>query len=184
MIRNLPACWATPISFRRRSISPPRERHSQPASLKRTSSAAYFWNSWRRRADALVFKGGTCLAKVYAEFYRLSEDLDFYISTPATATRSQRSKQAAGIKKPCRVGMPAAGFQLNAPLIGANDSTHYGAIVGTRRWSAAQDRITLRSDCVNLSCGLHLSSARTMLLIPVSDRSQMVPALWSVHREN
>ncbi len=24
----------------------------------------------------LVFKGGTCLAKVHADFYRLSEDLD------------------------------------------------------------------------------------------------------------
>jgi predicted nucleotidyltransferase component of viral defense system len=29
--------------------------------------------------EALVFKGGTCLAKVYADFYRLSEDLDFVI---------------------------------------------------------------------------------------------------------
>ena len=29
--------------------------------------------------DTLIFKGGTCLAKVHAEFYRLSEDLDFVI---------------------------------------------------------------------------------------------------------
>lgn len=29
--------------------------------------------------DTLVFKGGTCLAKVYTNFYRLSEDLDFTI---------------------------------------------------------------------------------------------------------
>lgn len=28
-------------------------------------------------ADALVFKGGTCISKIYAENYRLSEDLDF-----------------------------------------------------------------------------------------------------------
>ena len=28
----------------------------------------------------LIFKGGTCLAKVHAGFYRLSEDLDFSIS--------------------------------------------------------------------------------------------------------
>ncbi|MEI7935088.1 MAG: nucleotidyl transferase AbiEii/AbiGii toxin family protein [Verrucomicrobiota bacterium] len=27
----------------------------------------------------LVFKGGTCLAKIHADFYRLSEDLDFVI---------------------------------------------------------------------------------------------------------
>ncbi len=30
--------------------------------------------------DTLVFKGGTCLSKVYAENYRLSEDLDFTIA--------------------------------------------------------------------------------------------------------
>ena len=27
--------------------------------------------------EELIFKGGTCLAKVHADFYRLSEDLDF-----------------------------------------------------------------------------------------------------------
>ena len=31
------------------------------------------------RCDTLIFKGGTCLAKVHAGFYRLSEDLDFVI---------------------------------------------------------------------------------------------------------
>lgn len=41
--------------------------------------------------DTLVFKGGTCLAKVHTEFYRLSEDLDFLIPTPVTATRSELS---------------------------------------------------------------------------------------------
>ena len=40
--------------------------------------------------DAWVFKGGTCLAKVHAEFYRLSEDLDFAIPTPVNATRVVR----------------------------------------------------------------------------------------------
>lgn len=33
-------------------------------------------------AGVLVFKGGTCLAKVHGEFYRLSEDLDFVIPMP------------------------------------------------------------------------------------------------------
>jgi len=46
-----------------------------------------------------VFKGGTCLAKVYAEFYRLSEDMDFMISTPIQAKRAERSKQAATLKQ-------------------------------------------------------------------------------------
>ena len=32
--------------------------------------------------STLIFRGGTCIGKVYAAFYRLSEDLDFLISTP------------------------------------------------------------------------------------------------------
>ena len=36
----------------------------------------------------IVFKGGMCLAKVYAGFCRLSEDLDFVISMPVDALRS------------------------------------------------------------------------------------------------
>jgi predicted nucleotidyltransferase component of viral defense system len=47
--------------------------------------------------EGLVFKGGTCLAKVYADFYRLSEDLDFVISTPVSTTRGQRSASATGV---------------------------------------------------------------------------------------
>ncbi|NQT59555.1 MAG: nucleotidyl transferase AbiEii/AbiGii toxin family protein [Bacteroidetes bacterium] len=38
----------------------------------------------------LVFKGGTCLSKVYSDFYRLSEDLDFVIPTPVNVSRSRR----------------------------------------------------------------------------------------------
>src|SRR5258707_15554599 len=46
----------------------------------------------------LTFKGGTCLAKVHAGFYRLSEDLDFSISMPVTAARSARSRAADAFK--------------------------------------------------------------------------------------
>jgi len=35
--------------------------------------------------DDLVFKGGTCLGKVFLDFFRLSEDLDFGISLPFPA---------------------------------------------------------------------------------------------------
>ena len=49
-------------------------------------------------ANGLVFKGGTCLSKVHADFYRLSEDLDFAISTPMTANRKKRSEAVAPVK--------------------------------------------------------------------------------------
>jgi len=70
--------------------------------------------------DRLVFKGGTCLAKVHADFYRLSEDLDFVIAVPVTSTRSQRSKLAAGVKKAVAL-LPERlpGFRLIDPLKGA-----------------------------------------------------------------
>jgi predicted nucleotidyltransferase component of viral defense system len=49
-------------------------------------------------AGTLVFKGGTCLAKVHGEFYRLSEDLDFVIPMPCEASHIERKAQAAAVK--------------------------------------------------------------------------------------
>ncbi len=48
--------------------------------------------------QGLVFKGGTCLSKVHAEFFRLSEDLDFCISVRPDATPSDRRQAASPIK--------------------------------------------------------------------------------------
>ncbi len=48
--------------------------------------------------QGLVFKGGTCLSKVHAEFFRLSEDLDFCISVRPDATRSERRTAASPIR--------------------------------------------------------------------------------------
>jgi len=51
-------------------------------------------------ADAsLVFKGGTCFSKVYANFYRLSEDLDFIIPITADSSRKQRRDEIEPIKR-------------------------------------------------------------------------------------
>ncbi|MCD6460503.1 nucleotidyl transferase AbiEii/AbiGii toxin family protein [bacterium] len=41
----------------------------------------------------LIFKGGTCLNKIYYSYYRLSEDLDFSMKLPEYAmTRANRRK--------------------------------------------------------------------------------------------
>ena len=42
--------------------------------------------------QGLVFKGGTCLSKVHAEFFRLSEDLDFAMSVKPDASRGDRRR--------------------------------------------------------------------------------------------
>ena len=47
----------------------------------------------------LIFRGGTCIGKVYADFYRLSEDLDFLISTPPEASISVRRKRMAPVRE-------------------------------------------------------------------------------------
>lgn len=83
------------------------------------------------RDTSLNFKGGTCLAKIHGNLYRLSEDLDFSISTGEDATRAQRSRSIA----PVRTALDAVvdelpGLRMLRPLSGANNSTQYNATVG------------------------------------------------------
>ena len=74
--------------------------------------------------SGLVFKGGTCLSKVHANFYRLSEDLDFVIPMPTDSTRGSRSKQAVAIKKAvAELPRQLPFFRVVQPLEGANNST-------------------------------------------------------------
>ena len=79
----------------------------------------------------LVFKGDTCLAKVHADFYRLSEVIDFAIPTPVDASRTQRSRRARDLKAAVnRIDRELAGFRVTSPLTGANNSTQYIAVLG------------------------------------------------------
>ena len=128
--------------------------------------------------DRLVFKGGTCLAKVHADFYRLSEDLDFVIPVPVTSTRSQRSKLAAGVKKAVALlpeRLPS--FRLNDPLQGANNSTQYIAVI------AYSSLIRQQEETIKIEVGLReplltsvvKSPARTIMLDPVSGKPLVLP---------
>ena len=82
-------------------------------------------------AAELVFRGGTCLAKIHAEFYRLSEDLDFVIPTPLDASRSDRSRLAARSKRAVgMIGRQVPGLRVITALTGANDSSQYAAVLG------------------------------------------------------
>jgi predicted nucleotidyltransferase component of viral defense system len=74
----------------------------------------------------LVFKGGTCLAKVMAGFYRLSEDLDFVIPLSLDSGRKKRSRSM----EPLRASFSHLNdtypvFEQVDPLVGANNSTQY-----------------------------------------------------------
>jgi predicted nucleotidyltransferase component of viral defense system len=74
----------------------------------------------------LVFKGGTCLAKVHADFYRLSEDLDFTIPMPVDSTRKDRQEKIKPTKeafKKIKTELPD--IRIKEDLTGANSSMQY-----------------------------------------------------------
>lgn len=76
--------------------------------------------------DDLIFKGGTCLAKVHADFYRLSEDLDFVISVAMDASRPERRKHVEPVKAVfAALQGRILGVSVTEPFIGANNSTQY-----------------------------------------------------------
>jgi predicted nucleotidyltransferase component of viral defense system len=122
---------------------------------------------------SLVFKGGTCLAKVHAGFYRLSEDLDFVIPTPFSASRSERRSLSAGLKGAISL-LPGrlSAFRIVKPLTGANNSTQYVAVVGY------SSLINQQEETVKIEAGLRepiltqvwIGEAQTLLLNPVSGK--------------
>ena len=79
----------------------------------------------------LTFKGGTCLSKIHGSFYRLSEDLDFSISTALKSLRADRSRSVEPLRAAVRE-LPGRlpEFRIVDPLRGANNSTQYNAVVG------------------------------------------------------
>jgi predicted nucleotidyltransferase component of viral defense system len=126
----------------------------------------------------LVFKGGTCLSKVHASFYRLSEDLDFVIPMGVDSPRAKRSKQAAALKEavaalPERLPF----FKVIQPLKGANNSTQYNAMIGYTPL-AGRDEDTIKIE-IGLREPLLFSplngQAQTILLDPNSDKALIPP---------
>lgn len=79
----------------------------------------------------ITFKGGTSLSKIHANFHRLSEDLDFTVSTLPGSTPASRRTAIAGAKRALK-DLPDAldGFRLLDPLRGANNSSQYNGAVG------------------------------------------------------
>jgi predicted nucleotidyltransferase component of viral defense system len=127
---------------------------------------------------ALVFKGGTCLAKIHADFYRLSEDLDFVIPMPVDSSRADRSKRAKGLKDIVNA-LPGhlPGFRIVEPLTGANNSTQYNATIGYA------SRIIGKEETIKVEVGLReplllppeTGMAKTLLLNPTTAKPLCEP---------
>jgi len=121
----------------------------------------------------LVFKGGTCLAKVHANFYRLSEDLDFVIPVPVEIGRSQRRKAVNPLKESFKMIEDEVGmFRISDPLIGANQSTQY---IGAIEYNSI---LSNGVETIKVEVGLReplleeteLMNSRTILLNPVNNQ--------------
>ena len=75
----------------------------------------------------LVFKGATCMSKVYYSYYRLSEDLDFTLKIPAgKVTRTARRNAIKPIKDALKNFLKDFGMSTgNSDKAGHNESTQY-----------------------------------------------------------
>ncbi len=77
-------------------------------------------------SDDLIFKGGTCLNKVYYSYYRLSEDLDFSMKLPEQATRTVRRNVIQPVKD--KILLFARNYGMNiegAERAGNDESKQY-----------------------------------------------------------
>lgn len=128
------------------------------------------------KESPLVFKGGTCISKVFSSFYRLSEDLDFCI--PASDSRTIRRRTIAPVKEgiaalPDRI----AGMRVREPLTGRNVSTQYVAqleyvSLATAAMESIKLEIGLREPLV---CPRESRVARTLLKDPFSGQDAVPP---------
>lgn len=78
-------------------------------------------------SENLVFKGGTCLNKIYYSYYRLSEDLDFSLKIPSDhPTRTIRRQAIKPVKEKVLSYVQSFGMNIqDLDNIGFNQSKQY-----------------------------------------------------------
>ena len=129
---------------------------------------SYFQNA----ATPIVFKGGTSISKIYSDFYRMSEDLDFAISTRTDAKRSERSNTIAPFKNviatlPSKISI----LNLEQKLTGYNASTQYiayliyNSIVGNS--GRIKVEVALREEILTEPL---MKKARTLIIDPFAGK--------------
>ena len=125
------------------------------------------------RETPLVFKGGTCLSKVYADFYRLSEDLDLVIPVSVDTPRNQRRSKMDPMKKVFdELSAVVPGISASQEFRGHNESRQY---IGYFEYpSAVMDRKEIIKIEIGIREPLLLSSVtgetRTIVVNPFSGR--------------
>ena len=126
---------------------------------------------YRFEKTPLVFRGGTCLSKIHADFYRLSEDLDFTISTNPNISRSIRSKSVKPFKEELKqLTKEFPGLELVNELKGHYESRQYIASI------SYASTITDQPAIIKIDIGLReplllhptLGRVRTLLINPLT----------------
>ena len=130
------------------------------------------------RNTPLVFKGGTCLSKIHADFYRLSEDLDLVIPVEVDTPRNQRRSTMDPLKG-IFDELPAAipGIAVSQAFRGHNESRQYiGYIEYPSVVMDKQERVKIeigiREPLLHPSL---TSETRTIVVNPFSGRP-LIPA--------
>ena len=128
--------------------------------------------------QGLVFKGGTCLSKVHADFFRLSEDLDFGMSVKPEASRGDRRRAAEPIKGHV-AGIVARlpFFTEEVALTGQNNNKQYNGklayrSVVTGEYESIKIEVSLREEVLLSSQEL---PAKTMLIDPFTGAAALTP---------
>jgi len=127
---------------------------------------------------SLVFKGGTCFSKVYTDFYRLSEDLDFVLATAIDAKRSERRARMKPVKS-FLSGLPDCipALHMASPPEGHNQSTQYIASLEYR------SAVTGGKEQIKIEIGLRepllrperIQQARTLMISGLTRRAVVRP---------
>jgi predicted nucleotidyltransferase component of viral defense system len=131
---------------------------------------------------SLVFKGGTCLSKVYADFYRLSEDLDLIIPVDVDISRNQRRAEMEPVKR-ILDDLPAnvPGVTISEAFSGHNESRQY---IGYIEYRSA---VIEKRESIKLEVGIRepllkpsvSGAARTIAINPFS--GQPLLPTFAVH---
>ncbi len=133
---------------------------------------------WALFEQGLAFKGGTCLSKVHAEFFRLSEDLDFSISVRPDATKTQRRAAASPIREHLAgVAGRLPWFEVTEPFkihdVWRQHNGQFGyqsVVSGEREFIKVE--VSLREEILLPS---EILPARTLLRDPYSAQSALPP---------
>jgi len=104
-------------------------------------------------SGSLIFKGGTCLSKIYYSYYRLSEDLDFTLKLPGSnSTRSIRRNAVKPIKETIGGFLKKYDMSIkNLDKAGHRESTQYV-------YYLAYDSVVLnKEESIKLEIGLRFN---------------------------